>query len=101
MITIYLTKSTKKNKKWTVSNPKIGTVHFGDSRYEDYTQHKDPERKENYLKRHRKSENWNLSGIKTAAFWARWIGWNKKTIDEAIDYLNNKYKSINIIRKTT
>ena len=30
------------NKKW---------IHFGDNRYEDFTIHKDPERRQKYLKR--------------------------------------------------
>ena len=46
--------SDRKNKKYVVVfqyNNKIKEVNFGDSRYEDFTQHKDPVRKERYIKR--------------------------------------------------
>lgn len=45
-----LKKSTRKNKKWAVLyNNKW--IHFGDKRYEDYTQHGDEARRDRYLKR--------------------------------------------------
>jgi len=55
-------KSTAKNKKFkaTFSHyidgtlKKIKTSQFGDSRYEDYTQHKDKERRKKYKARHAK-----------------------------------------------
>ena len=31
--------STRKNKKFMVLNPENKYVHFGDNRYEDFTQH--------------------------------------------------------------
>lgn len=36
-------------KNETTGKPKL--IHFGDKRYEDYTQHKDKKRREAYLKR--------------------------------------------------
>jgi pyruvate formate-lyase activating enzyme-like uncharacterized protein len=52
--------SNRKNKKYMVLNPKINKmVHFGDIRYEDYTKHKDLERKDAYLARASKIKgNW-------------------------------------------
>ena len=51
---IVITPSDKTNKKnmAILDNKKI---HFGDSRYSDYTKHKDPERKKSYLSRHKKT----------------------------------------------
>ena len=51
--------STAKNKKWTAifydnEGKKIKTSQFGDSRYEDYTQHKDKKRRTKYRDRHKK-----------------------------------------------
>lgn len=50
-------KSTVKNKKFDVyvkgKGNKIKKISFGDSRYEDFTQHKDKKRRDNYLKRAR------------------------------------------------
>jgi hypothetical protein len=50
-------KSDKKNKKFYILlyNPKTkkydSKIHFGDKRYEDFTQHKDLERRRLYLAR--------------------------------------------------
>ena len=54
-------KGTAKNKKWKAifshvvdgKSKKIKTVQFGDNRYQDYTQHKDPERRTKYRSRHK------------------------------------------------
>ena len=51
--------STAKNKKWTAifyddEGKKIKTSQFGDSRYQDYTQHKDKKRRDKYILRHKK-----------------------------------------------
>ncbi len=44
--------SHAKNKKYGVLNPSTSKiVDFGDIRYEDYTKHKDPVRRQSYLKR--------------------------------------------------
>jgi hypothetical protein len=43
--------STRKNKKYMILNDDNKYVHFGDSRYEDFTQHKNKDRQQNYLKR--------------------------------------------------
>ena len=47
-------KSTAKNKKMSVyvmKNDKKTLIHFGDSRYEDFTQHEDEKRRKSYLAR--------------------------------------------------
>ena len=69
-----------KDKKYSIRifNKKIN---FGDSNYEDYTQHKDDRRKQLYIQRHKKREDWNNPS--TAGFWSRWLLWNKPTLQEA------------------
>ena len=52
------------------------SMHFGQAGASDFTIHKDTERKNRYLDRHSKHEDWN--NPLTAGFWARWILWNKK-----------------------
>ena len=51
-ITMKIEKGTGKNKKLKAifydGDKKIKTTQFGDSRYEDYTQHKDKERRNKY-----------------------------------------------------
>lgn len=85
-----LVKSSNKNKKWAIIAPDGKTIHFGDSRYEDYTIHKDKKRKSNYEKRH-KNENWRISGIKTAGFWSKWLLWNKPTLKESIKDIHERF----------
>jgi len=50
-----------KNKKYTAifydGDKKIKTSQFGDNRYEDYTQHKDKQRRDKYRNRHKKDLN--------------------------------------------
>jgi len=95
---VIIRKSLNPNKKFdAIFNDKI--VSFGDINYEDYTTHHDDIRKERYINRHEKHENYNKDGIKTAGFLSRYILWNKKTIEESIKFLNNKYKNIEFILK--
>ena len=51
--------STRKNKKYMILNDDNKYIHFGDSRYEDYTKHQNEERLQNYLSRATKIKgNW-------------------------------------------
>ena len=80
-----LEKSPKAAKKfcatvWESSDKRSVRVHFGAAGMEDYTLHRDKARRRRYLRRHRKRENWTLSGITTPGFWSRWLLWNKKSI---------------------
>jgi hypothetical protein len=43
--------SNRKNKKYMISDNSGKLVHFGDSRYADFTVHKDTERRARYLAR--------------------------------------------------
>ena len=51
---------------------------FGAAGYSDYTIHHDPQRKERYIERHKKNEQWGKSGIGTAGYYGRWVLSNKK-----------------------
>lgn len=92
-----LKKSNRKDKKYMVliDNKK---VHFGQKGFTDYTINKKPEKKDLYISRHKKRENWNKSGIETAGFWAKHILWNKPTLRESISDTEKKF-NINIIKK--
>jgi len=58
--------SWRKNKKKVVCvNDNL--IHFGDSRYKDFTQHKDKERRKSFRARHKCDEELNRE---TARFWA-------------------------------
>jgi lipopolysaccharide export LptBFGC system permease protein LptF len=59
MVKMLVEKGTGKNKKlkaifYDDEGKKIKTTQFGDSRYEDYTQHKDKKRRSKYRDRHKK-----------------------------------------------
>ena len=90
---VVISPSKNKNKKYkaVVNNEK--TVHFGDSRYQDYTQHKNHKRKENYISRH-SNEDWSKSNIASPAFLSRFVLWEKPTLQGSINNLNNKYKDV-------
>lgn len=87
---VILSKSSKSDKKFMV---KIDgkTVHFGAKGYEDYTFHKDENRKNNYISRHKAREDWSKSGIKTPGFWALHILWNKPSFRESVKDTAKKF----------
>ncbi len=93
-LTVVVQPSTAKNKKYVAvfydeDSRRLKTVHFGDSRYEDYTQHKDPARREGYLRRHRVQENWE--DPYTAGFWSRHLLWEDTSIFAAANKIKSKF----------
>lgn len=91
---IIIEKSNLPNKKYKAIIDNKKTVQFGASGYSDMTHHKSEERKNRYIDRHKKNENWN--DPTTAGFYARWILWNKPTITESIKDTNRRFKNVNI-----
>tara|TARA_R100001086_G_scaffold250100_1_gene193816 strand:+ start:3838 stop:4128 length:291 start_codon:yes stop_codon:yes gene_type:complete len=87
---IVLKRSDKPDKKYMVKVDNK-TIHFGSRGMSDFTKNKDPERKNRYIARHKKRENWSKSGIKTAGFWSKHILWNKPTIRESIKNTENRF----------
>jgi hypothetical protein len=89
MLSCEISRSTLKGKKFraVIHDSQTGrtrVVHFGAKGYSDYTIHKDADRMKRYTERHRARENWTRSGIYTAGFWAKWILWNKPTLQSSI-----------------
>ena len=74
---IVITPSNKTHKKYTAVIDNKKTIHFGARRYQDFTMHKDPERKTTYLARH-KHDKYNNPLF--AGFYATNLFWNKKNI---------------------
>jgi len=90
---ILISKSKNPKKKYDAKvNGK--TISFGASGYSDFTQHKNQERKQNYIKRHKKNEDW--SKPTTAGFFAKNILWNKETMKESIADVNKRFKNLNV-----
>ena len=69
---------------------KTKTIHFGAYGMSDFTIHKDPLRKERYLKRHKKNENWE--NYETAGSLSRYILWNKPTLKGSVDDYKKRFK---------
>lgn len=87
--------STQKDKKFMAifyddDGKKKKTTHFGAKGMSDFTIHKDKQRKERYLDRHRKRENWN--SFMTAGSLSRWILWNKPTLKASISDYKKRFK---------
>ena len=72
--------SPNSEKKLVATFEKDGrtkTTHFGAKGYQDYTQHKDPERRRLYIERHKSSENW--SDPTSAGALSRYVLWGEST----------------------
>ena len=92
--TFFLSTSTREKKRYQVAyiNEKtnhINIIHFGSTGL-NFTMHHDLNKKKNYLLRHKPNENWD--DYYKASFWATNLLWNKKTIDESIKDIENRYK---------
>jgi len=55
----------------------------------DYTIHKDEARKQRYINRHQKNENWN--DINTAGAWSRWLLWNKPSTRASYSDIKSRF----------
>ena len=94
MTEIVISKSSNKSKKYDARIDGRKTISFGAAGMSDYTIHKDDERKQRYLDRHRKNENW--ADYNTAGFYAKNLLWNKKTLSESIKDTNTRFKNLKI-----
>ncbi len=92
-ISVKISRSPRKDKKlvaeFVYANGKTKKTHFGGRGYSDYTKHKDPRRKERYLRRHQRNENWN--DPTTAGALSRWILWNKPNLNASIQDFENRF----------
>ena len=86
----YLVKSDKRNKKYMVKTPKNKIIYFGQAEASDYTIHKNEVRKNAYLLRHYKNENWD--DLNSAGAWSRYILWNETTIKKSISNMEKLFK---------
>ena len=71
-------RSTRNGKKYMVQY-RGRKIHFGAVGYEDYTQHRDPKRRENYRRRHRgiklKDGTPAYLNKNQAAYWSYYLLW--------------------------
>jgi hypothetical protein len=64
--------STRKDKKYMVKNPEGKWIHFGQFGYEDYTKHKDENRRDNFRRRNAK---WSKAEKYSPSWLSYWILW--------------------------
>ena len=88
---VVIKKSTNPKKKYMAifydkNKKKVKTTHFGAAGMSDYTKHKDKTRKQRYIKRHKKRENWK--DYKSAGALSRYILWGEPSFRESV----KKYK---------
>jgi hypothetical protein len=85
---ISITQSPRDDKKLQVKletdSGREKNIHIGAKGMDDFTKTKDEEAKERYIDRHKAREDWRLSGLLTAGFWAKHLLWNKPTLQASI-----------------
>lgn len=85
--------SNRKEKKFMAIFDDGKKVHFGATGYSDFTLHRDSARKQRYIARHSKREDWN--NPRTAGALSRWVLWNKPSLKASIeDYYRRFYKQL-------
>lgn len=87
---VSIKKSTRPEKKYMATFNDGTVTHFGAAGMSDFTKHKDPERKERYINRHRKRENWK--DPKTAGALSLYVLWNKPTLRASIADYKKRFK---------
>lgn len=96
MTKLQILKSDKEGKKWkavfTKDDGKTKTVHFGSSMHQDFTQHKNLERRRLYRQRHEK----DLKGDPMrAGYLSYYILWGDSTsLQTNIKAFKNKFRFI-------
>ena len=86
----YPYKSDKPEKKYYVITDTNKKVYFGAAGYDDFTTHKDEERRQRYIARH-KNEDWTKSGIDTPGFWAYHYLWSFPSKTQAYQKIKQTY----------
>jgi hypothetical protein len=87
-----ITNSTRAGKRYTATlegADRSRTVHFG-SDLENFTMHKDVNRRARYFARHREREDW--SNLEKPAAWARWLLWNKPTLRGSAQDMSKRFR---------
>lgn len=88
-----LAPSTTASKKYDVFAQRSGKriVSFGAKGYSDYTipTGNNEQKKVNYIKRHAVNEDW--TDLTKAGTWARFILWNKHTVEESAKDMERRF----------
>ena len=96
---VEISKSKNSSKKYDARIDGTKTVSFGQKGASDFTKHKNKERKDRYIDRHKAREGWTKSSAKAAGFYSKHVLWNQPTLKASIDDINKKFKSLNVNMK--
>ena len=73
------TRAGKKGMVYVMKNGRKKLIHFGDSSMSDFTKHKDPKRRANYLRRsggiRNKQGKLTKNDRNSANYWSRKVNW--------------------------
>ena len=83
------TKTKKLKAEFILPDGSKKTTNFGAKGYSDYTIHKDPDRKERYIARHKSNEDW--SDPTSAGALSRYVLWNKPSLKASISDYKKKF----------
>jgi len=89
--TYYPYRATDNKHKYFIITANCHKDNFGAKGNEDYTIHKDPERKQRYINKHKGREDWTKNGIDTKGFWSKWLLWNLPTIKESYKDIQQRF----------
>lgn len=84
--------STRKGKRFMVTYDNGKTVHFGLDGGKTYIDEGNKAKREAYLKRHSKNENWD--DPYSAGALSRWIQWNKPTLKESMADFMRRFPNV-------
>ena len=97
MLKYYPYKSNKPDKKYYIITNDNKKVYFGQASASYFTIHKDEQRRQQYINRHKKNENWSKSGIDTAGWWSLNYLWPYPTNEEAYNHIKKDLKKWGVI----
>lgn len=86
-----LSESTRKGKRFQITNPDGKTIHFGSDKAQTFLEHKSNQKKKAWIARHKAGnpEAWNDKS--SPLFFARVLLWNKPTLSESIKDVRKRY----------
>ena len=91
-----LKKSTRKGKRFMLTNEEGKTIHFGSDVGKTFIDHQDEKKKSAWEARHRQDKGYN--DRKSGIYYSKSLLWTKPTLNEAIASLEKK-DNIKIIYK--
>ena len=94
---VIIKKSNNKDKKYDATIDGKKTISFGAKGYSDFTLSQDKQKKEAYIARHKKNEDW--SDPQASGFYAKHLLWNRPTFQDSSKDLKKKFKTITLTYK--